>query len=523
MKNRKFALNIFHDHLLPGGVTDVIKHSLPVFAGMKNIKSIQILCGRSQNTTSMREAIEKLHTEANQCPITLEVISELDYRSHQKERPAPESLRKLLLERFSSPHSIWLIHNYHLGKNWALTAALNRIAREGHQKMIYQIHDFPECARYANLNELKTNIPGSLYPRSSSLRYCVINGRDFNIMKEAGLPDGIIHLLENPVPLQENPSKVPIVKSELMKKLKAYTPLKGNFHPQGELWLYPVRSIRRKNVLEGGFLCSLIKDDVNLIVTLPGISSQENEYSQLCEKAFTQGLIPGFWGTGSLPGEAGISYQEMISASDLIFSSSVQEGFGYMYLNALVWQKPLLARHLDIMDGFTPLMTDYPAHLYETILVPSDQDLKTRLHRDYSQRLDDLEDFQSPEVKKKLLEDLNGLIEGDSVDFSYLSPSDQYSFLERCQSRLFISECRELNNSLLEEIQKLKSLTVSDKETQIFYSYGEEAYRKAFKEILDSFEEPLTADQTDELLEEKVDKNLQLEFSRLEFLRLLYR
>jgi hypothetical protein len=523
MKDKKIDLIIIHYHLLPGGVTDVIKHSLPPLAGLEMIKSIKILCGKKENTNKMQDSIHSLNRKRTNTPISLEVLPELDYRSNQKAPLSPESLKNLLMTKYGSSDSIWLIHNYQLGKNWAFTSALNSIAREGKQKMIYQIHDFPECARYSNLNELKTNLPGSLYPSSESLKYCVINVRDFKIMKDAGMTEERIHLLENPVPLQENPSKKSINKPELKQKLKANAPMESKFDPEGDLWLYPVRSIRRKNVLEGGFLCNLLKDPVNLILTLPGISVQEKKYSDLCEKAFAQGLIPGFWGTGTLPAQADISYQEMISGSDLIFSSSVQEGFGYMYLNALVWQKPLLARQLDIMEGFTPLMKDYPAHLYDSVLVPLDTPLKKQLQKDYGRRLDELKAYLPSGIKEKLHDDLHLLLIKESVDFSYLSPADQYSFLEKCQSPRFVSECRDLNAPLLEQIESLKSLKVSDKENLIYENYGDDAYQKAFMRILKSFEHPYKGMKEEEGEEETVDKSLQREFSRLEFFRLLYR
>jgi len=519
MAAKKQELIIFHYHLLPGGVTDVIKHSLSPILGLARIGRVTIVCGREENTERLRETIRELVEKEESISVELVILPVIDYMNLQKKDLDPQQLKNLLIDRFASRDSVWLIHNYHLGKNWAFTAALNQIAREEEQKMIYQIHDFPECARYKNLNVLKANIQGSLYPVSKTLRYCVINMRDYKIMKEAGIPDDSLFLLENPLPLENNPAAETVDKRTLMGKLKSLKPETSVFHQEGSLWLYPVRSIRRKNVLEGGLVTAMTEDPVNLIVTLPGISPQEKGYSDLCEKAFAKGLISGFWGTGTLPDSAGISYKELISASDLIYSSSVQEGFGYMYLNALLWKKPLLARYLDIMDGFLPIMENYPAHLYRSVLIPAGRSLKNELEKEYLQKYRSLETHLPESVKKTLKEDLYSIFSNDFLDFSYLSHEMQYNFLLKLKSPVLLSECRDLNHDLMEEIKKLNQPFPPDRKAQLNSGYGKRAYSEAFSNILNSFDRPSAEKIPDE---NHVDDNLLLRFTKSEFFRLLY-
>jgi hypothetical protein len=515
-----FNLIIFHYHLLPGGVTDVIKHSLNCFSEMKDIASVTVVCGRTENTEKLKNHMASLKDSGTR--LEIEIMPELDYLGNGKGSSDPVQLKKMLMERYSSDASVWLIHNFHLGKNWAFTKALNSIAEDATQRMIYQIHDFPECARYANLKELKDHIDTSLYPQSPTLRYCVINVRDYKIMKRAGMPEGMIHLLENPVPAVDNPSQLPADKKRIIKSLGEFKGKDGRLDPEGSLWLYPVRSIRRKNVLEGGFLAALQDDPVNLILTLPGISAQEKNYSDLCEDAFARGLIQGFWGTGTLPDEAGISFQEMISSSDLIFSSSVQEGFGYMYLNSLLWNKPLIARSLDIMEGFLPLMENYPALFYTEISVPAEEELKIRIREQYESRFAELHSYLPHELKNKLDGELNDYLDGDRLEFSYLSPADQFKILEKLKSPLFISECKALNEGILKKITKLKRTATVDKEMELYNSYGEESYRKNFTQILDSFSGIKAPEFNNKSESDQIDKTLQYEFSKLEFLRLIY-
>ncbi|MDC7233846.1 MAG: hypothetical protein PQJ58_11505 [Spirochaetales bacterium] len=521
MSSEQFRLIIFHHHLLPGGVTDVIRHSVSSLSTMDAIESITIVCGRADNTEKMESHLKQLEQKGRK--LRIELLPQLDYSGRPAASEDPEFLRKVLLEKYGSDHAVWLIHNYHLGKNWALTKALNTIAETQSQRMIYQIHDFPECARYGNLKELRTHINESLYPLSPSLRYCVINVRDYQIMKNAGMGENVIHLLENPVPAGDNPAGLKVDKEKLFTKLMQYKPADGRIAEGGDIWLYPVRSIRRKNVLEAGFLAALQEKPVNLILTLPGISPQEKKYSDLCEKAFARGLIKGFWGTGALPDEAGISYREMISAADLIFSPSVQEGFGYMYLNSLLWRKPLIARSLDIMGGFLPLMNGYPALFYKLVLVPGDSGLKKRTETGYRERFSELKNYLLPELEEKLERELENYLASDSLEFSYLSPEDQYRILEKLQDLSYRKECADLNRTTLGKMADLGSIPVRDKEKELYASYGEESYRQNFGKILNSFSGTESSEFSNNRKDRKIDGALQLEFTKLEFLRLLYR
>ncbi len=90
-----------------------------------------------------------------------------------------------------------------------------------------------------------------------------------------------------------------------------------SFHPESPLLLYPVRTVRRRNVLEAG-----------LLVSLPGLKRTEIVYSRLVEQCFHEGLIPGLWGIGEDLAEAGLSFRDTVQASDLVVSTAVRDGCG---------------------------------------------------------------------------------------------------------------------------------------------------------------------------------------------------
>lgn len=518
-------LIIFHYHLLPGGVTDVIRQSLKAFCQNPVFRTITLVCGREENTSFIKEEMEQIEglSPGKSPQLSLEVLPELNYLKQEEQASfSVETLKKLLIDRFGGPESIWLVHNYHLGKNWIFTKSLMELGEKKQQKMIFQIHDFPECGRLYNLKILKDNIAGSLYPRSSSIRYCVINKRDYKLLLQAGLDSRIVFLLENPVLKEkENPQQEKSGKAKLTERLSAYAPADGIFHTDGELWLYPVRSIRRKNILEGGLIVKMIEKPVNLIVTLPGISSQEKKYSDITESAFAEGLIPGYWGTGLLPEDSGVNYKGMIEYSDLIFSSSIQEGFGYMYLNAIVWNKVLIARYLDIMEGFLPLFEDYPCHFYNSVRIPAKKSQKESIHKEYLKRFSEVQPELPFLLRQSLIEELDKFLNQEGTDFSYLSALDQYSALQiMARDKGYLKECRELNKDLITSLQSLTCPQENYSE-KLYENYGLESYNRSFHKILDSFSEPQWEISNQEKDASKEDFILK-SFTKLEYMRLLY-
>ena len=522
--NRQIDLVIFHYHLLPGGVTDVIRLSLKAFSRDPLYRSITIASGRKENTRAMEEAISAVRQE-DSCRvdrISLQVFPELDYLAPEETGYGAEETKRLLEENFGGEDAVWLVHNYHLGKNWQFTRALLALAEERKQKIVFQIHDFPECGRFANLKILKDHIPGSLYSLSDTVRYCVINERDRDLMAKAGIPKKQLFLLENPL-AEGNKDEIimPQEKEALINRLAAYAPANGKFHKKGELWLYPVRSIRRKNVLEGGIILRLLKIPANLIVTLPGVSATEKAYSDTVEQAFFEGLIPGFWGTGLLPEDSGVTYKNLIRLSDRIFSPSVQEGFGYMYLNAIAWHKPLIARYLDIMGGFLPLFESYPAHFYKEVLIPGKKKLKTALREEYLRRFASLPREIPAEIRDQLILELDKQLSQEGIDVSYLSVLDQYSVLQTLiEDKGYLKATRELNRELTSRLEGMGRPEGETHRKNLYTQYGFEAYDRAFRSIMDSFSKEKTKESSPEGKEPGVV--LLREFSRMAYLRLLY-
>ena len=191
------------------------------------------------------------------------------------------------------------------------------------------------------------------------------------------------------------------------------------------LFLYPVRCIRRKNVLEAGLLARLWPGGANLVLTLPGVSDDEKAYSDLTEKAFRTGLIPGVFGTGRDPDTEILNYRNLQSSCDCMVSTSLLEGFGYLYINSLLWKKPAVFRNLDILDGFRGIFDDYPAGFFPGLRVPVNPGERNVLKELYGNMFRELKKITDGKVVKHVKSRIFRILDNNILDFSFLSADMQ--------------------------------------------------------------------------------------------------
>ncbi len=510
---------IFHYHLLPGGVTDVVTASAISFLNYSDeISSIKIVSGRDDNLKNIYEKIKKSIPSNRKEDISYEVMPEIDYYENINKKDTSETIKDALYNKFTSKNCIWWIHNYHLGKNPLFTKAVLKIAENEKQKMIFHIHDFPECSRYGMLKLLKEHIHSDLYIEKENIRYVLINKRDFEYMNRGGIDKKLLYLLENPIKTISHNSK---------NNKKAISILTKNLGPHFKGWitgkpyiLYPVRAIRRKNIAEAGFL-SLITDN-NLIVTLPGVSAREKNYSKECEKLFKTGTIPGMFGIGFDIDKYDISFNDLISASSLIISSSIQEGFGYLYLNSMNWGKPLIARDLDILKSFKSSFNNYPSHFYDTIVVNLSQETRKALYKNYRDKIKLLDEHITKKDSNVLLDEFDRLLSDNPIDFSYLSFDVQKSVLEQVKmDTQYKNECIKLNEPTIEKIDSFMNLNIKPNHSILKENWSYESYGKKSDFLINSFKDILNINNKN-IKESTISRNLQTFFTDKQYLRLLY-
>ncbi len=507
-------ITIFHYHLLPGGVTQVILSSaVSILKYIPEITGITLVSGREENTKNVLAGIRNRIPLSINKEIKVEIVQELQYLSEQSSIPDTNRMTKILTERFAP--GVWWIHNFHLGKNPVFTKSLLTIAETRKDvRMVLQIHDFPECGRFQNINALGSYIHGHLYPQSNNVRYAVINNRDKLLLAKAGIHKESIFLLDNPV---EKTEPLPF-NSDTYKRIESFfSGIEPSYIPGAPILIYPVRSIRRKNTLEAGLLSRLLSRETNLFVTLPGTSESEKEYSNMVDYAFKENLIHGVFASGLKGQEKGFSFLEQVAASTGIISSAVQEGFGYLYINALQWGKPLFARYLDILVGTEQLFEHQQARFYREVKIPVSLEEKNELLEKYKSNFKRVSAIYPGLDVSDLSEELEVMLKEKFIDFSYLSPKMQLNTLKKLNDIGFLSEIRIMNKELLAGFEEILSPNYKKREKPDLERFSLLQHAATIKKILFTPDPGVKAAKNSQ-----VSSNLLALFTKIEYLKLLY-
>jgi hypothetical protein len=256
----------------------------------------------------------------------------------------------------------------------------------------------------------------------------------------------------------------------------------GTIDPGRPLWLYPVRVRRRKNVLEAGLLARLA--GANLVVTLPASSAAETPYSQEVERLFAGGIIPGLCGVGDRLDAHGLHFDQLVAAAHVIASPSVEEGFGFQFVNALQWRRPLLARRLPVLDDLEALLKGYPAAVYDAVCCPLSGAERAALRAAYEPVAERAARLLPAADGQHLCAELDTILSGDTVDFSYLSAAQQAALLRRCGDPGVARELRQANAALLDTVRTLPQRAPPDRAELIESAFGEAPFARRAAALL---------------------------------------
>ena len=459
-------LIVFHYHFTTGGVTSVILWALEALAASKKcpFDACQLVSGESASTEKITRRlgsgafVERPSNGHNQqlgIPLTIDTHPILGYLSLSSQRELFKSIKEiklLLRNRYLNSNSLWWIHNWHLGKNIALTAALFELLREEpQQRIMLQLHDFPEQGRAYNMEQLNRLSMASLYPYRSRMVYIFINKHDCHAAKQSALPSHNIALLPNPLNLKD--AKQVARQLKIDEKRRDYirrwftTLLNQNSRSSVKHFflLYPVRAIRRKNIIEAALLVTLLncyhnadkkaEKHYSLITTLQGRSEDEQGYSALIAQLYHEGLTDGIWNIAPQLEDKSVEYQELLAAVDCLISSSILEGFGYTFAEALVSRNRLICRKIAVCEDFAPYYAPKQLLMYENLMVDwnmlSNRHHKQQIYRGYLQQLKRYRSSLSAERYQKLAKEVERLFDSQLCDYSYLSIPAQVDILRQ--------------------------------------------------------------------------------------------
>ena len=448
---------IVHYHLQPGGVTRVIENTILAWTLSGADIDTVTLSGRPYDGSLLGKT---------------EVVEGLDY-ANSENAINPDILTKRMEESASKAlgqiPDIWHIHNHSLGKNSSLTAAVALLAQKG-QSLLLHPHDFAEDGRPDNFLSLKT-VYNRAYPTSGRIHYAVLNQRDYLFFDE--LLEGSsskVHLLANAIP-----SDIPKVEVSSQR---------GSL-PEN-LYLYPVRAVRRKNLGELALL-SMIHPDKHFANSLgptnPAFRPQFEEWNDF-SKNHNLSVTFGLGETGTF------SFPEMVMHSEAIITTSIAEGFGLGFLEPWIFGKGLCGRNIpEVTQDFSKLGISLD-HLYERIevdleLIGKEENFISLINQSLRQFYSDYGEIQPVNSSQLAIE---SMVKNGYIDFGRLNESMQKEVLNKIKTSSIVrTELREQITLDLPNKERFKKNKESIVENFSLKSYGTRL-QNIYKQVLENKE-----------------------------------
>jgi FMN phosphatase YigB (HAD superfamily)/glycosyltransferase involved in cell wall biosynthesis len=372
---------IIHYHLGPGGVSKVIAAASRVLttSGIRHVILVGSVPGDVAPDLPVRVVLGLGYGRdvspkrpAGEMPMNENEVPSIDSPPAERLGNAslPEELRSAALDALGQAPDIWHFHNHSLGKNPLIADVVARFAEEN-ERLVLQIHDLAEDGRPENYRMIAEC--RNLYPVSPRVRYAFLNARDMGIFTGVGLPEEQARVLVNPISLT---SKSPIP------------------NPQSPILFAPVRGIRRKNLGEIVFLSALAPEGARFAVSRAPLNPAALPVHDTWRRFARKHQLPiEFDVVDRFAPAAGASpdFESWVAHSTHFVSTSVAEGFGLTFLEAIAHGKPLVGRNLTHITAEHARHGIRAGNLYDRILVPAEwvdlvvlrEHLTTTLGRNY--------------------------------------------------------------------------------------------------------------------------------------------
>lgn len=390
---------ILHYHLRGGGVTRIIEH---LFESLKNAP-VQ-LCVITGEETPADLSIPKDQ---------IGTVKGLSYGKNNPSRDSDELLTEVTnkaKQLLGSKPDVWHVHNHSLGKNAEFTRLVLKLAKRGNRLLLH-IHDFAEDNRPQNFKYLSEK-PGlseemklteQLYPHGNHIHYTVLNGRDYKFLKETGFAENQLHLLSNPVSL-------------VVDNGEANEDTNGDI--PGKITLYPCRVIPRKNIGEFILWASIAPEDEQYGVTLAPKNEKYKTGYENWKSFVEQHNIPVVFEAGDA---WNMSFPQLLKRADTFMTTSIAEGFGLIYLESWLAERPLKGRILPkITEDFKRHGIEFPG-MYSRVDIPvswlGESELQERLRKSITHHFKQYELNLTGEKTDRWL---NKLMGDGKIDFAVL-------------------------------------------------------------------------------------------------------
>ncbi len=313
---------IIHYHLKTGGVTSVIRSHVACLR--KSGHQVMVITGQDPDDF---------------WPVPVVSVPEIAYDTVRRQAADPQAAAAEIMAAIEATWSqgcdLIHVHNPTLAKNRAFLQVLKLLQGRG-QRLFLQIHDFAEDGRPDVF--FKEDYPAHCH-------YGVINRRDYRLMLRAGLKPEGLHLVPNAV------TPLPAARTE--------RPLKEPFI------VYPVRAIRRKNIGEALLISAFFPPAMKLAITQPPNSPADMVFYENWQNFASAWRLPVIF-------EAGNKYDfgALLAHCNLVLTTSITEGFGFVYLEPWTIGKAVWGRRLDEICSDFRLHGINLDHLYTGLQVP---------------------------------------------------------------------------------------------------------------------------------------------------------
>jgi glycosyltransferase involved in cell wall biosynthesis len=365
-------LVIVHYHLRPGGIRRIIElatpHLVRQFGG--RVASITFASGEAGD----RKWNECFVGLLRPTPVSFFVDPSFNYASEQKPRverltkQVRDGVGKLLAGADGRNCLVWS-HNPGIAHNLLLTRELTRATAARGIPLVAHHHDWWFDNRWLRWPEMRrfgfrslASAARTIFPAVGNVRHVAINHSDAAVLQRhfPERADWLPNLTERGR-LPER-GKIRAAREWLQEKLA---------DRDAPVWILPCRLLRRKNLAEALLLTRWLRPEAWLVTT-GGVSSADEQHyaNKLSTEAQRRhwrlrlGILQG-----DETGKPGVA--ELLSVSEAVLLTSIQEGFGLPYLEAAAAQRPLIARVIpNIAPDLEKFGFRFPQYYDEVFIDP---------------------------------------------------------------------------------------------------------------------------------------------------------
>lgn len=424
---------IVHCHYESGGVTQVVQNHVASLAHNGH-SGITLLSGPRCSaltpatlTRASHRTVELLEYDSMKCSSP---SSNVQSEGNSLAGEIDAVLRK---DGHSPENALVHWHNHSLGKVAAAPASIVRLADMG-WRLLLQVHDFAEDQRPENLAYLIGRYRSAdaaaldrwLYPQHHRIAYATLTRGDASALIEFGMDPARVSVVPNSVVLEG----VAESRDAAMARLHRCFGI-----PNSSRWvLYPVRGIRRKNVGEFLLLCQLMQavnpiDDCPIVggLTLRPDTPLERASYERWRSVAEQHVQNVVFDAAHHPE---VSFRTNLSASELVVSTSVAEGFGMAFLEPWLAHRRVVARDLPGVTADFVGQGVRLDHLYCEVRIPGS---KSWIDQAEAAWEDAYRESWSgiPEAFRPSGRARGASVSAESIDFARLLPTTQADVIGR--------------------------------------------------------------------------------------------